>query len=55
MIRRVVLGGQSLATVWQDGSLVWLLVHSAIYFIIGWVVFAWCERMAKEQGSLGQY
>jgi hypothetical protein len=30
-------------------------VHSAIYLAIGWLVFAYCERVAKEQGSLGQY
>lgn len=55
VIRRVVLGGQSLSAVWQDGSLIWLIVHSAIYFAIGWVVFTCCERVAKKQGSLGQY
>jgi ABC-2 type transport system permease protein len=55
VIRRVVLDGQSLAAVWQDRSLVWLIVHSAIYLAIGWGVFAYCERIAKQQGSLGQY
>ena len=55
VLRRVILNGQSLASVWQDGSLVWLIVHSAIWFAVGWLVFRACERVAKEQGSLGQY
>jgi len=55
VLRRVVLDGQSLAAAWQDGSLMWLIVHSAIYFAAGWIVFGYCERIAKEQGSLGQY
>jgi ABC-2 type transport system permease protein len=55
VLRKVVLGGQSLASVWQDRSLVWLVVHSAVYFAAGWLVFGFCERVAKEQGSLGQY
>lgn len=55
VLRRVVLDGQSLGAAWQDGSLVWLIVHSAVYFAVGWAVFTWCERVAKERGSLGQY
>jgi ABC-2 type transport system permease protein len=55
VLREVVLDGQSLASVWQGGSLMWLVVHSAIYLAIGWLVFTYCERVAKEQGSLGQY
>jgi len=55
VLRRVVLDGQSLTSAWRDGSLIWLVVHSAIYFAVGWLVFSFCERMAKERGSLGQY
>ena len=55
VLRRVVLGGQSLTSVWRDGSLPWLIVHSALFFIAGWIVFVFCERSAKRQGSLGQY
>jgi ABC-2 type transport system permease protein len=55
VLRKVVLDGQSLASAWQGGSLMWLVVHSAIYLAIGWLVFAYCKRVAKEQGSLGQY
>jgi ABC-2 type transport system permease protein len=55
VLRKVVLDGQSLASAWQDKSLMWLLLHSAVYFAVGWLVFGFCERVAKEQGSLGQY
>lgn len=55
LLRRAVLDGQSLASSWQDGSLIWLIAHSAIYVTAGWLAFGFCERMAKQQGSLGQY
>jgi len=55
VMRQVVLGGQSLAAVWADGSLVWLTVHSLLYFGAGWFIFALCERVAKRRGLLGQY
>ena len=55
VLRQVVLGGRSLASTWQDGSLLWLVVHSVIFFTVGWLAFGYCERIAKEQGSLGQY
>jgi ABC-2 type transport system permease protein len=55
VLRRVVLGGQSLASVWTDRSLLWLIVHSGLFLAAGWVVFVFCERTAKRRGSLGQY
>jgi ABC-2 type transport system permease protein len=55
VLREVVLDGQSLVAVWTNGSLIWLMVHSALYCAGGWLVFKLCERIAKQQGSLGQY
>ncbi len=55
LLRRVVLDGDSLAVLWVDGSLLWLSVHSVVFFIGGWLVFAFCENIARRQGSLGQY
>ena len=55
VLRRVVVGGQSLAAVWQDGSLPWLIAHSGLFLLAGWALFFVCERAAKRQGSLGQY
>lgn len=55
VMRRIALGGETLAAVWTDGSLIWLIVHSTVFFIAGWLVYRWCERIAKRKGSLGQY
>ena len=55
VLRRVVLDGVPLAAVWQDGSLVWLTVHSAFFLLVGWAVFLWAERVARRRGLLGQY
>jgi ABC-2 type transport system permease protein len=55
VLRSVIIDGRSLADVWNDGSLVWLIIHSSVYFVGGWIVLKWCERIAKQQGTLGQY
>jgi ABC-2 type transport system permease protein len=55
VLRNVILNGQPLGAAWADGSLVLLLVHSVLFFIAGWLVYRWCERVAKRKGSLGQY
>jgi ABC-2 type transport system permease protein len=55
VLRQVVLKDRSLAAVWRDGSLVWLVVHSAAWFAAGWLIFGLCQGIAKRQGSLGQY
>ncbi len=55
VLRKVILDGQSLASAWNDGSLVSLVVNSSIYFVGGWLVFRWCERVARQRGALGQY
>lgn len=53
--RQVTLGGRSLADVWASGDLMLLMLHSAASFVIGWLVFSWCERVARRRGTLGQY
>jgi len=55
VLRRVILEDRSLASVWRDGSLPWLIAHSLIWFAAGWLVFGLGERVAQRQGSLGQY
>ncbi len=55
VLRKVVVDGASLAAVWQDGSMVFLAVQSAVYLLAGWVLFNVGERIAKQRGSLGQY
>ena len=37
--RKVVLEGQSLASVWADGTLPWLIIYTIGIFVLGWLVF----------------
>jgi ABC-2 type transport system permease protein len=55
VLRNVILNGQSLNAAWADGSLVLLVLHSTLFFIAGWLVYRWCEGIARRRGSLGQY
>jgi ABC-2 type transport system permease protein len=55
VLQRVVLEGKSLADVWLDGSLIWLAIHSTLSFALGWLIFSWCQNIARRRGSLGQY
>lgn len=55
VLRNVVLEGQSLVAAWNDQSLIWLTVHSVVYFVVGLIIFKWCEKRARTLGSLGHY
>jgi ABC-2 type transport system permease protein len=55
VLRQVGIERLSLAEVWQSGSLILLLIHSAVFLTAGWLIFKWCEQFAKERGLLGQY
>ncbi len=55
VLRSVLLNGASLVDVWEDGSLPLLILHSAAYFVVGWLVLRFCTGIAKRQGSLGAY
>ncbi|MBN2303777.1 MAG: ABC transporter permease [Anaerolineae bacterium] len=55
VLRSVLLDGHSLSGVWRDGSLGWLMLHSTIFFAVGWLLFQICEQHARRRGSLGQY
>mgnify|MGYP001213466073 CR=1 FL=1 len=55
VMRRVALDGASLADVWADGSLVFLVAHSGLFLLFGLLFFGYCERVARRQGTLGQY
>ena len=55
VLRQILFADESLSSAWQNGSLFWLVVHSALYLIAGLLVFQWCERIAKQMGTLGQY
>lgn len=55
ILRRMAFEGQTLVSTWSDGSLVGLVLQSALYLGLGWVAFKICERVAMRQGLLGQY
>lgn len=55
VLREVMIKQESLTTVWNDGSLVLLTVHTLLYICVGLFIFKWCEYIAKREGSLGQY
>jgi ABC-2 type transport system permease protein len=51
--QKILLRGDSLATVWADGSLVWLLAHTALMVIVGAVAYQLSIRRALREGRLG--
>ncbi|GHO43152.1 ABC transporter permease [Ktedonospora formicarum] len=55
VLREVLLTQTTLAEVWWNGDLTWLLFNSLAYCFIGWVIFKLCEQVARRQGTLGQY
>jgi len=55
LLRDTLLKMQPLYELWQDGSLVLLCSQSIIYFGGGLLIFTWCVRRAKLQGTLGYY
>ena len=55
VLRELVFAQRSLGDLWVSGGLPWLMVHSALYFGVGWLFYSGCEAIAKRQGSLGQY
>lgn len=50
--RKVVLEGQPLSSVWADGTLPWLLIHTAGLAVLGWLVFLLNDRRAMRHGTL---
>ena len=51
-MRKVVLEGKSLSSVWADGTLPWLIIHTAGLSVLGWLVFLLNDRRAMRQGML---
>jgi ABC-2 type transport system permease protein len=50
--RQVVLQGQSLGSVWVEGTLLWLLIHAALFALLGALVFLLNDRRARRLGTL---
>jgi ABC-type polysaccharide/polyol phosphate export permease len=51
-MRKVVLQEQSLGSVWADGTLPWLLIHTALLGVLGWLIFLLNDRRAMRHGTL---
>jgi ABC-2 type transport system permease protein len=52
---KVLFQGRSLADIWNDGTLPWLLVYTVALTLAGWTLFARNHRRALRDGKLGQY
>ena len=51
-VHKVLLEGQSLSSIWADGTLPWLVIHTAGLFVLGWLVFLLNDRRVMRQGTL---
>jgi ABC-type polysaccharide/polyol phosphate export permease len=51
-MHKVLLEGQSLSSVWADGTLPWLLIHTLGLSALGWLVFLLNDRRVMRQGML---
>jgi ABC-2 type transport system permease protein len=52
---RVLFGGESLADIWSDGTLLWAIGYTVALVGLGAVLFAANHRRAVRDGQLGQY
>lgn len=46
------LAGRGLGTAWSDGTLPWLLVHTALLIALGWLTYLSTLRRARREGGL---
>jgi ABC-2 type transport system permease protein len=54
-LRAIMIEGASMATIWQNGILIGLLINTAFYITLGIVLFTWGQRRARELGVLAHY
>lgn len=54
-MRAVMVENVRVATLWEDGVLLGLLINTGVYLLVGSVLFRWGVRRARELGVLGQY
>lgn len=52
-LRRILVEGDSLADLWSDGALGWLVLHTAVLVAVGWAAYQWQIRRALRDGRLG--
>lgn len=54
-LRSILVDGQTVSFLWQNGSLAGLLINSAFYLGVGMLLFDWGQRQARHLGVLGHY
>ena len=55
VLRRIGIEGESLTSIWSEGSLIYLVGHSAVLLVIGWTVFRYSEHVARRKAILAHY
>jgi len=54
-LRQVMVEGTGWVALWQDGSWVGVGVQTAVFLLLGSMIFNWSFQHALRQGSLGTY
>lgn len=49
----MVLAGRSLSATWASGTLPWLIVHTIVLLVLGWMLYITVIRRARRRGGLG--
>ena len=55
VLRKIGIEGESLTSIWSDGSLIYLVGHSVVLLVIGWAVFRYSEHVARSKAILAHY
>ena len=55
VLRKIGLDGESLVSTWSDGSLGFLIGHSALLLVLGLATFRYAEYVGRRKGVLGHY
>jgi ABC-2 type transport system permease protein len=53
--RQLAAGEATWTQLWQQPDFYWLLVNTAFYGLLGWLVMGWGQRLARRDGSLAHY
>lgn len=51
--RKLLVDGDGLGDLWASGALGWLVLHTAVLLVAGWVAYQWQVRRALRDGRLG--
>jgi ABC-2 type transport system permease protein len=54
-VMRLAIAGASIETILASADLVWLLLNSAGYLLLGGALLGWAFRRAQREGSLAHY